>query len=162
MQEQELTIEYLVDAQERLPELCQWLFDEFDHIYPDETLENRTAKMKSRLNRDRSPLTIVAHIDGKTVGTSGLVPANMESHPELSPWLSTVYISPDFRGRGYGHVLIERILEEARRLGFATLYLWTYKKEKLYESMGWKLEFREQYMGVNASVMSYDLASSRQ
>lgn len=161
MHEQELTIEYLVDAQERLPELCQWLFDEFDHIYPGGTLETRTAKMKLRLNRDKPPLTIVAHIDGQTVGTSGLVPANMESHPELSPWLSTVYIASKFRGRGYAHTLIERILEEARRLGFNKLYLWTYKKETLYASMGWKLELREQYKGVNASVMSYDLASSR-
>lgn len=152
-----MEISYLADAPEHLPVMARWLHDEWDHMYPNATLETRTKRLEAQLNRDAVPLAVVAHRGNETIGSASLIASDMDTHPELTPWLASVFVIPAFRGQGAGRRLIARIMEECGKLGFEKFYLWTDKEEQLYASMGWELEFREEYKNQLASVMSYRL-----
>ena len=56
--------------------------------------------------------------------------------------LKALYLDRRFRGQGFGKILINKIIEEARTSGFKTIVLDSMKKykeaRKLYEKFGFK------------------------
>src|SRR5712691_7502498 len=63
----------------------------------------------------------------------------MATRPELSPWLSGVFVAPEHRRRGIGAALVERVVQEARALGIPLLYLYTPGSGSLYLRLGWSV-----------------------
>lgn len=53
---------------------------------------------------------------------------------DLYPWLCALFIDENHRGNGYGQMLIEKAKEDARRFGFANMYLCT-DHIYIYQSM---------------------------
>ncbi len=67
-----------------------------------------------------------ALLDGeRIVGCAGLIANDFISRQDLWPWLCALYVEPDMRGRALGSLLIERAKSDARRAGFARVYLCT-------------------------------------
>ena len=83
---------------------------------------------------------------------------DMDSRPQLTPWLAGVFVKPQFRGKGIGSALVRRIEAEGRSLGVSTLHLYTPNAESLYERLGWSLTERCEYRNTNVVVMSKKLA----
>lgn len=78
-------------------------------------------------------------VEGRQImGGLGMMPDGFYMRPELSPWLVALYVAPEYRGHGYGELLIRRSLEDAARLGFEKVYLCT-KHEGYYERFGFSL-----------------------
>jgi N-acetylglutamate synthase-like GNAT family acetyltransferase len=96
-------------------------------------------------------------MDGKLLGSSMLLPQDMDSRPYLTPWVAGVYVKREYRSRGIGSALVRRIEAEARSLAVATLYLYTPQTEALYERLGWSIIERCEYRNTNVVVMSKDL-----
>ena len=75
---------------------------------------------------------------GEIVGGAGI--ASMPGVESTICELQKMYLRPSVRGRGLGRALLERCLDEARRLGFRSCYLESMNvfKEaiRLYESKG--------------------------
>ena len=116
----------------------------------------RTASPASggRISRREVPTAFVAVVDESVVGMACLVAHDVESRPALTPWLATVLVAPEYRRRRIGSALSERVAEEARALGFRSLYLVTFDKMKFYARLGWtELEDME-YYGLPATMMT--------
>lgn len=154
-----LEIGYLADNQQFLPDLALWLHRQWDHLHPGATLETRTNRLKSYLNKRTVPVAFVAIRDGKPVGTASLIASDMTTRPELTPWLASVYVHPEARRCGVGRALVERVMREVKDIGIGRFYLWTDTQERLYASIGWVLEERVQYKGMLVSLMHYDTAA---
>ena len=82
---------------------------------------------------------------------------DMDTRPDLDPWLGGLLVLPEWRNHGVGTMLMHRATEEARRLKVPRLYLWTHSAEGLYRKLGWQVVERRDYFGKEAVVMQTDL-----
>ena len=122
----ELFLEYtqmLVDNDSRFAEylVLQNYDDEFAH------LEHKYGKPAGRL--------YVAHCDGALAGCIAL--RKLDEH---TCELKRLYVRPQFRGRHFGKMLTEKIIADAKEIGYSALYLDTlpFLKTaiKMYRDMG--------------------------
>jgi predicted N-acetyltransferase YhbS len=151
-----LKIEYLADHLEFVPTLAGWHRRELGHFRPKETLEIRAAKLRAWSGRGQVPSVLVACADDTLLGSAMLVAHDMETRPQWSPWLAGVVVAPEHRRQGIGASLVERVITEARTLGFPALYLYTFSTEQYYTRLGWRFVERANYLGANVTVMSFD------
>jgi N-acetylglutamate synthase-like GNAT family acetyltransferase len=96
--------------------------------------------------------------DGELLGSAMLLAHDMDSRPQLTPWLAGVFVKPQCRGKGIGSALVRHIEGEARSLGVSTLYLYTPNAESLYERLDWSVTEHCEYRNTNVVVMSKKLA----
>jgi len=113
----------------------------------------------SRTANESLPMGLVALINGKPVGTASLIPDDMEggrmsrSIHILTPWLADLFVIPEYRGKGIGSALINRIESEAGRLGYGMIYLYTEDCTSLYDSLGWVVREITRYADLDVTVM---------
>ena len=160
-----IAIDYLASCPEFLDALAQLSWKEWQEIYQqrEQTLEDCLKNYRERMNTDRLPLTLVAIRAGlavnrrELVGTVSLKYHDMDTRPDLDPWLGALLVLPEWRNRGVGTMLMHRATGEARRLKVPRLYLWTHSAEGLYRKLGWQVVERSDYYGKEAVVMQIDL-----
>jgi GNAT superfamily N-acetyltransferase len=98
-------ISYLIDHPEYIPQLAQWLFEQWDVILGEKTPEARIEKLKAHMNRDELPIAWVAHASGQLLGTAALRVHDLEGREDLTPWLGGVFVASHFRRQGIGAAL---------------------------------------------------------
>ena len=98
-------------------------------------------------------MTFVAMSGKSLLGSASLVPQDLKVRQELSPWMDTVFVAPEYRKKGVGSALVNRVVLEAGRLNIETLYLFTPDKEKFYTALGWLVIERIIYNGEQQSIM---------
>jgi putative acetyltransferase len=86
-------------------------------VYYDET----TDALYQLFNSKPRALYYVAEINGEVVGGGGLFPT--DGLPENTCELVKMYLLAPARGKGLGKLLIEKIIEEAKNLGYKNIYL---------------------------------------
>ena len=158
----DIMVEYLADRPEFLEQLAQLSWKEWQDVYEkrDQTLDDCLKNYRERMNTDRLPLTLVALHDGLLVGMVSLKFHDMDTRPDLDPWLGGLLVLPEWRKRGVGTMLMHHATKEARKLNVARLYLWTHSAEGLYRKLGWQIVERTEYFGKKAVVMELDLKIS--
>jgi N-acetylglutamate synthase-like GNAT family acetyltransferase len=152
------TLEYLDQHLEAIPLLAQWHQHEWGAVTPDLSLADRIRGFHARARRGGVPTGVVAVVDSSVVGLACLVAADIESHAHLTPWLASVLVAPQFRGRGIGSALAERVAAEATALSVLELFLFTFDKQALYSRLGWSHLEPAVYAGRPGTVMIRRLA----
>lgn len=155
-----MRIEYLSDHPEVIPTLASWHHKQFGYLNPGGSLEQVKVHLRSHTGRCQIPTTLVMLEDSELLGSASLVASDMDTHPELGPWLASVYVAPAYRRQGIGSALVERIMEEARALGEDALYLYTPDKEAFYRRRGWTVVGHEHYRDTDVAVMMARLVAS--
>jgi N-acetylglutamate synthase-like GNAT family acetyltransferase len=89
------------------------------------------------------------------MGSASLVRHDMDTRPELTPWLAGVFVAPEYRRRGVGAELVRRVMTEAGVQKVQTLYLYTVHSEAFYANLGWSLQERTAYRSQNVVIMTY-------
>ena len=134
-----IQISYLIEHPEYIPQLAQWLFEQWDSILGEKTPETRIKKLKTHMNRGELPIAWVAHANGQPLGTAALRVHDLEGREHLTPWLGGVFVGPHFRRQGIGAALCAAVEDEARSRAIHTLYLFTLDKQAWYSRLGWKM-----------------------
>ena len=132
-------ISYLIEHPEYIPQLAQWLFEQWDSILGEKTPEPRIKKLKAHMNRDSLPIAWVAHANRKLLGTAALRVHDLEGREDLTPWLGGVFVNPHFRRQGVGTALCAAVEDAARSRSIHTLYLFTLDKQAWYSHLGWSV-----------------------
>jgi len=150
-----LTITDLRDTPVHLEKLAAWHHDQWSHLYPGQTLAERTKTMRSHLSEQLMPSTYLA-IDHDLVGSASIIESDMETRPELTPWLASVYVDEPYRNQGIGRTLVKHVIDVAANNGIKRLYLFTPDKESFYQSIGWQYYASENYHGEDVTIMYRD------
>ncbi len=103
------------------------------------------------------PQTFVLLSRDEPVGTASFLAADAPERPDLSPWLASVFVRPDARGRGFALRLIGDVEAAARAAGVETLWLYTHSAERLYAGLGWRRIGMFDRGGREATLMRRDL-----
>ena len=104
-----MNIDFLGEHLDVLPELARLHFDEWRHFSPDKTLADRVSKLQELASSSELPFMVVAIEGKKLVGSAALVYDDMRTRKELSPWLASVFVKPEFRRKGIAAALVRQI-----------------------------------------------------
>jgi GNAT superfamily N-acetyltransferase len=151
-------IEDLADHVSHLPLLAQWHHAEFGYLNPANTVGRYVERLTASAQKSDLPMTFVAVRSDTLIGSASLVRQTI-THQHLSPWLSSVYVDPPYRGRGIASALVGRVERAAARMGSKNIYLFTPSSEKLYASLGWELMEYSTHRELKIAIMSKTLAA---
>ena len=162
MRHADVSVDYLANHPELAAELAQWSWKEWRVFYDarGRTLDDGIRSYRERAQVDSLPLALVAFAGGKLIGTASLLVQDLPTRPELTPWLASVFVLPEWRQRGVASLLVRRALEEARRLKLPTLFLWTSSAEALYLKLGWRPLERTEYCGKRIVIMQLETSET--
>ena len=154
-----MKIDFLGNYIDFVPKLAELHLNEWKHLSPDMTLEDRAIKLKEISGSIDIPFMLVAVENNQLIGSAALVYEDMETRKDLSPWLAAVFVKPKFRNKGIGTKLIIRIELEAKRRWIKKLFLYTEHARKLYSKLGWHGLEECEYQGVNVDIMYKQLSA---
>jgi len=146
----------LKQATEHLSTLALWHQQEWAHLNPGETLKQRTARMQPYLNHEFIPSMFIAQ-DKTLLGSAAIVENDMAIKTGLSPWLASVFVSPEHRKKGVATELVDHVMTQAKNHGVKTLYLYTPDQSPFYEKQGWQTHSKVQYHGHSVTIMQLTL-----
>lgn len=150
-------IQPLGERPDLIPALAEALWECWGTVFPEKTVAVRTAGLRARCDPGRLPLAVVATgTDGALLGTASILFDDMETRPDLNPWLATVFVMPGQRGRGLGAALCAAAEAEAWRLGVPRLHLYTFDKRGYYAALGWQDLETVDYAGQPTAIMVKD------
>jgi GNAT superfamily N-acetyltransferase len=149
--------------QAAIPALAELFVEAWGPYYGPAGPGDAEHDIRSCCNRDVIPLALVALDTTQNIlGTAALKPHSLDTHRHLSPWLAALLVAPGQRGRGIVSALITAIEDEARRLGFDSLYSDTASGSTLLERRGWqKLQTDIQTLREPATLYRLDLKAAR-
>jgi GNAT superfamily N-acetyltransferase len=152
-----MRIAYLADHEEVIPILAEWFYREWSYLYPGKTIDDVRNAIRERTNRDAIPVALVAFEGTTLVGTVCLKTHDMDSRPDLSPWLAGLYVAESWRGQGMGTALVKAIEQKAKALGIRKLYLYTPSAESFYLRMAWWTKETTEYHGARVTIMEKEM-----
>jgi GNAT superfamily N-acetyltransferase len=121
---------------------------------PLEFTHQRLANMPN----DQVILQLLLLMNDEPVATGGLYyrVGLLNVYPEfanLKPWIALLFTTGKNRNKGYGQMILYKLEDIAKDLGFNELYLHTYTAEKLYSRNNWKTFERVAYKGHTTAIM---------
>ena len=148
-----IRIDHLFHWPEYVPTIAGWQQDQFGYLNPLGTVRQREQRLREATDPDRLPIALVALSEENLLVGSATIMATTLTHKHLTPWLSSVFVPPACRGKGIASALSMRAVEEAARLGFEALYLFTPQSESLYARLGWRTFDHAVHNGVPLAIM---------
>lgn len=140
-----------------IPIIAKWIHEEWAYVYPQKTFADIQKTLFGRMNENELPITLIAHDERGVLGTASLKESDLEILPDLSPWISNVYVHPDFRGTGVGRALAEEIERIAAHKGYGRLYLFNPLSQGVFEKLGWVMVKTLDYGGKELAILAKDL-----
>jgi GNAT superfamily N-acetyltransferase len=152
-----MDITYLANHKEVIPLLSRLFFEEWAYLHPERTLNDFENLILERTNKNRIPVALVAFEGAELLGTVCLKIHDMDTRPDLTPWLAGLYVVAPRRRQGVGAALVAAIEKKAGDLGVKKLYLYTPESEGFYAKLGWKVKERPEYHGYAVTIMEKDI-----
>ena len=139
------------DRPDLAPLVAHWRVEAFFQEPGGYTVEEMTALILAPPVGPKE--TFVAFDRDQPVGTAGLVHGDLDTRPDLTPWLAGVFVQPAFRGRGHATALIRRAEAFAAAASVQVLWLYTWTAEPFYARLGWQRAGVEREDGHDVVLM---------
>lgn len=144
------------DRPELAPVVARWRVNAFLEDSGAWTVEGMTAAILAPPIGPKE--TFVLFEGDQPVGTAGLMRTDLETRPDLTPWLGGLFVEPASRGRGYGAALVRRVEAFARAASVPVLWLYTLNAEPFYLRLGWQRSGMERDDGQEVLLMRRSLS----
>jgi len=156
MESRSIVIRKLPSDAPELPVCARWRYDAFlsdGEISFEESLSQLTALADGT----GFEVVLLAEQDGVAAGMCLVVRNELDAAHDLSPWLASVFVLPEFRRRAIGRALVRAAEDHARRHGIKRLHLYTDAAEGFYARCGWRVSARFDWYGEDFTLMLRDL-----
>ena len=120
-----MKIEYLDNNSDYIDIIANWFYNWW-------TNKKEIDKIKKEIT-DQSNVIV----NNELVGVYQLLKYDNLDYKDNLCWLANIYIKDNYRGLGYGSILIKDSIMEAKKQGYSSLYLHS-KHIGLYEKFGFK------------------------
>jgi predicted N-acetyltransferase YhbS len=159
----QLRIEQLAERPEWLPVIADWIYNEWWTSVDGASVGTLSDLLRTHLILDQMPLTLIASLDSRPVGTVTLLAHDVgtEQWSSLSPWLAALYVLPQYRRRGIGGALMNAVVAKSTALGEERLHLLTIGREQFYTDLGWQVVDRNEKKVVMTNAITTQLAPSQ-
>lgn len=137
---------------QHIPKVAAWLYHEWGHLHPGSTLESEIRDLQQS-GTDQLPLTFIAVKDNQLLGTVSILSHDMDTRPELTPWIASLFVPPVCRKRGIGTQLFRFAEQQCLQLGFTTVYLFTADRQAMYARLGWQILELMELHGEHVTIM---------
>lgn len=152
-----MRIEPITAHPERVATLAAWHHAQWAHLYDDWTLEVAARELADHAGRTSIPTTLLLFDDEELLGSVSIV---LEDAPALqfigSPWLASLYVLPQARGRGLGKHLVQAAVRLAADNDVSRLLLFTPGHADFYRRLGWREFRRAELLGTPVDVMAIE------
>lgn len=152
-----MRIDTIADHPDLIETVAHWQWGEWGHLDPEDSLAARIAGLRDQVDAGHIPATFIALDGDEPLGSASIVADDLPTHPELTPWLASVYVTPAARGRGVASALVRHVVGRAAAMGVARLYLYTEGARGLYEKLGWRAIAADHFEGSPVTIMAIDL-----
>ncbi len=117
-------------------DLARKLLDFAEHFSWLE-VKDHTVKVIRNWEFEEWETVFAALDDDKIVGMAAMMKTDYYPLPDIFPWISTIFVSEEYRGRRISGKLIDAANEYAKELGFDKTYIPT-DHVGLYEKYGYR------------------------
>lgn len=120
---------------------------------------------RRRAEADSLPYSFVACMDDLPVGMVSIKFNDMLNRPDLSPWLSALYVVPEYRNTGIGQLLISAVVQDCEDNNIKRVFLFVdsrhvEKLAKFYTRRGWiYLDEERDSDGNITKIFFYEISS---
>jgi len=150
-----VSIGFLADAPWHAGTLARWHHGEWQHLYRDWTMTAAEAELLDHATRRTLPTTLIATRGDVLAGSVSLVAVDADELAHLGgPWLASLYVAPEYRGRKLDAQLVDAVIKLAAQERVEILRLFTSDHIDYYRRMGWQLQTRTDLNGTPVSVLS--------
>jgi len=141
---------------EALSTVAAWCHGAWGALYPGDTVEDWRREIAADAVGTGIPTVLLALVGEAPAGTASLVRHDLDGDPR-TPWLASVFVAPEMRGRGVASALVGAVERHAAGLGVERLHLFTPGQMALYARLGWTTIERRRYRGQAIEIMAKDL-----
>jgi predicted N-acetyltransferase YhbS len=150
-----VSIGFLADAPWHVSTLADWHHAEWASLYNGWTRALAEAELADHATRRTLPTTLIATERDRLLGSVSLVLDDAEELSQFGgPWLASLYVAPEFRGRQLGAALINALVAHAAGQGVETLHLFTPQHADYYRRLGWQWQTRADLNGTPVSILT--------
>jgi GNAT superfamily N-acetyltransferase len=156
-----MTIVPLAERPEFLELLAAATGREWAHLYSGWGAGAARAELLGQDPCGVLPVTFVAVVDGRCAGTVSLIRDDLPGYRPVHPWLASLWVLPDFRGRGLATALIRRAEDHLSAHGYREAWAFTESAQSLFARCGWELVEPAQCHGVPVQVLRKELGPAQ-
>ena len=146
-------ISHLADVPFFLDELAALHTAEWKHLYVDWDVEAARAEFLDQKADGSLPATLVLHEGMELVGSVSVVFGDFPARPDWDPWLASLYVVRQQRGRGHGLELVRAAIALAAAPKAKRLHVFTESAEKLFQRCGFEMLERTTLQDVPITVL---------
>lgn len=119
-----------------LEKISHWMYEWWGQE-EDYTLEKIQERFLHCLCVDKIPQTFVAKINDQIVGIYQFAMQDVDTRPDIYPWLCNVYVDSNYRHLGVGDAMMKTVYQHMQDIHIKELYLYTHH-DRFYEKYGWE------------------------
>jgi len=107
-------IDHLCKNPEYIDTVASWIYDEFVIKTNGSISYKEVVEYLSKTNEQDYTMTFVAINDNECIGTVSIFENDLQNQKILTPWLASLYVSPNYRRKGVGEQLINHVKDIVR------------------------------------------------
>jgi GNAT superfamily N-acetyltransferase len=129
---------------------------EWGHLYANWNQDTALSDFQMEKGNTDLPTTwVIHHQSGALVGSVSLLMDDLPGHPDLNPWLASLFVFPEFRNLGMGRILVQKALDVLCYHQFPHAFLFTENKASFFSNFNFGIHGQTKAEGHEVTLMKW-------